>query len=286
METLTQIVAQGIMLGGIYALIALAMTIVYSVTHQLNFAHGDLNSIAMYLALFASVTLGMDPYVSVLIIAPLMFLFGVVLFTLVFYPMIKAPLLVVIQVTLALSFIIQSAIHLAFTSNFLTVQSVLSGKTFRFAGASLALTSLLPFFVAILLATISYYVIRYTDFGRQVRAVAEDADAASLSGIKVRRIQVLVFACAVGILGIVGPLVAPVFVLQPTFGLHLSLISFIVFILGGSTNYLGTFVAGLIIGISESLASLYMRPPELAATVPYLIFIAFLLFRPEGLLRK
>lgn len=286
METLTQIVAQGIMLGGIYALIALAMTIVYSVTHQLNFAHGDLNSVAMYLALFASATFGMDPYVSVLIIAPLMFLFGVVLFVLVFYPMIKAPLLVVIQVTLALSFIIQSAIHLAFTSNFLTVQSVLSGKTARFAGASLALTSLLPFFVAILLATISYYVIRYTDFGRQVRAVAEDADAASLSGIKVRRIQVLVFACAVGMLGIVGPLVAPVFVLQPTFGLHLSLISFIVFILGGSTNYPGTFVAGLVIGISESLASLYMQPPELAATVPYLIFIAFLLFRPEGLLRK
>lgn len=286
MDTLAQIIAQGIMLGGIYALIALAMTIVYSVTHQLNFAHGDINSVAMYLALFASAALGMDPYVSVLIIAPVMFLLGVMLFGLVFYPMLKAPLLVVIQLTLALSFIIQSAIHLAFTSNFVTVQSALSGRTIQIAGASIALTSLVPFFVAIALAIISYYVIRYTDFGRQVRAVAEDAEAASLSGIKVRRIQVLVFASAVGILGIVGPLVAPIFVLQPTIGLHLTLISFIVFILGGSTNYLGTFVAGLVIGISEALASLYMRPPELGATVPYILFIVFLLLRPEGILRK
>lgn len=286
MDTLAQIIAQGIMLGGIYALIALAMTIVYSVTHQLNFAHGDINSVAMYLALFASAAFGMDPYVSVLVIAPVMFLLGVVLFGLVFSPMLKAPLLVVIQVTLALSFIIQSAIHLAFTSNFVTVQSALSGRTIQIAGASIALTSLVPFFVAIALAIISYYIIRYTDFGRQVRAVAEDAEAASLSGIKVRRIQVLVFASAVGILGIVGPLVAPIFVLQPTIGLHLTLISFIVFILGGSTNYLGTFVAGLVIGISEALASLYMRPAELGATVPYILFIVFLLLRPEGILRK
>ncbi|NKE68887.1 branched-chain amino acid ABC transporter permease [Ramlibacter sp. RBP-2] len=286
MDTALQIFTQGAVLGGVYALIALALAIVYSVTHQLNFAHGDLMAIAMYLALLGSASLGVDPYVAVLAIAPIMFISGFALFRLVFAPMLSAPHLVVIQVTLALSFVVQSALLLTFSSNFHTVQSVLSGKILRLGSVSLSAAPVLAFAVSIVLALLAFYVIRRTDFGRKVLAVAEDSEAASLSGVNVGLVQATVFATALAVLGIAGPLVAPILVLQPTVGLHLTLISFIVFILGGMNNYIGTLVAGLIIGLAEALSSLYMRPAELAPAVPYLIFVLFLLVRPEGVLER
>lgn len=286
MDTFLQILTQGAVLGGVYALIALALAIVYSVTHQLNFAHGDLMAVAMYLALVGFKVLGLDPYVSILIIAPLMFCGGLLLFKGIFAPMLSAPHLVVIQVTLALSFVVQSALLLIFTSNFQTVHSVLSGKILTFGPVSLSAAPVLAFSVSIVLALAAYWVIGHTDFGRKVLAVAEDSEAAALSGINVGMVQALVFSTAVAVLGIAGPLVAPILVLQPSAGLHLTLVAFIVFILGGTNNYIGTLVAGLIIGLAEALSSLYMRPPEFAAAVPYVIFVLFLLARPKGVLER
>lgn len=286
MDTLLQIVSQGLVLGGVYALMALALAIVYSVTHQLNFAHGDLMVVGMYLAFWGMHALGVDPYVAIVVIAPVMFIAGFLLFRIVFAPMLSAPHLVVIQVTLALSFIVQSALLLIFTSNFQTVHTVLSGKILRFGPVMLAAAPVLAFVASIVLALAAYYVIRHTEFGKRVLAVAEDRQAAALAGVNVVLVQASVFAAAVAVMGIAGPLVAPMMVLQPSAGLHLTLISFIVFILGGANNYLGTLVAGLIIGLSESLSSLYMRPPELAPAVPYLIFIVFLLVRPKGVLER
>lgn len=286
MDTLLQILSQGLVLGGVYALMALALAIVYSVTHQLNFAHGDLMVVGMYAAFWGSRSFNADPYTAILVIAPLMFIFGFVLFRVVFVPMLAAPHLVVIQVTLALSFIIQSALLLTFTSNFQTVHSVLSGRILHIGPVMLSAAPVLAFGVSIVLALAAFYVIRHTDFGRRVLAVAEDREAASLAGVNVTLLQATVFAAAVAVMGVAGPLVAPMMVLQPTTGLHLTLISFIVFILGGANNYLGTLLAGLIIGLSESLSSLYMRPPEFAAAVPYLLFVLFLLVRPKGVLER
>lgn len=286
MDTLLQIFSQGLVLGGVYALMALALAIVYSVTHQLNFAHGDLMVVGMYMALLSTSAFEVDPYFAIIIIAPLMFIIGFLLFRVVFAPMLAAPHLVMIQVTLALSFIIQSALLLIFSSNFQTVHSVLSGKILQIGPVRLAAAPVLAFWASVVLALGAYYVIRHTEFGKRVLAVAEDRDAAALAGINVALVQAVVFATAVAVMGIAGPLVAPMMVLQPSAGLHLTLISFIVFILGGANNYLGALLAGLIIGLSESLSSLYMQPPDFAPAVPYLIFVIFLLIRPKGVLER
>jgi branched-chain amino acid transport system permease protein len=129
-----------------------------------------------------------------------------------------------------------------------------------------------------------FLLLRRTDFGRAVRAVAEDADAAALCGLNVKRVQALVFSGALLVLGMVGPMLTPVFILEPSIGLHLTLVSFIVFILGGTNNFLGTLLAGIIIGLAEAFGSLYMQPPALAAVVPYVIFILVLVVRPRGVL--
>ncbi|MDF1670073.1 MAG: branched-chain amino acid ABC transporter permease [Roseovarius sp.] len=286
METLIQGLAQGLAIGGIYGLITMALTIVYSVTRLLNFAHGDLMVVAMYLA-FAGVNwLGIDPYLSILIIAPLMFGFGALLFHLIFARVLRAHVLLVVQVTLGLGFVIQSVLLMVFSANYRTVQSVLTGKRIFIGDIVLQAPYVVAFVVSVLTAVLFFWLLHRSTFGRQVRAVAEDAEAASLSGINVRWVQMIVFAGALGTLGVVGPLVSPVFIVEPTLGLHLSLVAFIVLILGGVTNFIGTFVAGIIIGVAEALGGLYVNPPEFAGITPYAIFILFLLFRPSGVLER
>ena len=286
METFIQGLVQGLAIGGIYGLITMALTAVYSVTRLLNFAHGDLTVIAMYLALTGVKWLGVDPYLSILVIAPLMFGLGMVLFHVIFERVLRAHVLLVIQVTLGLGFVIQSALLMIFTANYQTVQSFLTGKKIVLGQIVFQATFLVAFVVSVLMALLFFWMLHRTTFGRKVRAVAEDPSAASLCGISVRWVQMIVFAGALGALGVVGPLVAPVFIVEPTLGLHLTLVAFIVLILGGVTNFIGTFVAGIIIGLAEALGGLYMNPPEFAGVIPYGIFILFLLVRPSGVLGR
>lgn len=275
---------QGLAIGGIYGLITMALTTVYSVTRLLNFAHGDMMVIAMYLALLIARWSGIDPYLTIVIVAPVMFLLGFALFQAVFRPVLRAHVLLVIQVTLGIGFVIQSALMMIFSSNYQTVQTFLSGDRIVVGGIVMQLSHVAALLASVVIAVTLYWLQQRTTFGREVRAVAEDADAAALCGVNVRWVQMIVFVGAVGMLGLIGPLVAPVFVFEPTFGLHLTLMAFIVLILGGVTSFIGTFVAGLIIGLAESLGMLYMNPPEFGAIVPYAIFILFLLFRPSGVL--
>lgn len=285
MDILLQVAVQGVLFGGIYALMALALAIVYSITHQLNFAHGSLIVIGMYLSLLGSGLFGFGPYISAVAIAPIMFIGGFVLFRAIFAPMMSAPLLLVVQVTLALAIIIQSVLLIAFGSDYQTVSSSLTGIILTLGSVRLGSTSVLAFSVSVVLVLVSYYSLRHTEFGKRVSAVAEDSQAAALVGINVPLVQASVFAAAMAIMGIVGALIAPVIVFQPISGLHFTLISFIVFILGGVNNFIGTFIAGLIIGLAESLSALYIYP-GIAPTIPYVIFVVFLIIRPNGVMER
>lgn len=286
MDTFLQGLAQGVAIGGIYGLITMALTAVYSVTRLLNFAHGDLMAVAMYMAFAASSVWGIGPYASIVFIAPAMVLLGAALFYLVFARMLRSHVLLVIQVTLGIGFVIQSLLLVVFSANYRTVPSGLAAQRLFVGPVILQAPYVVAFAVSITLALLFYGLLHHTEFGRHVRAVAEDADAAALSGINVRHVQLLVFAGSLGVLGVVGPLVTPIFILEPTVGLHHTLIAFIVLILGGVTNFLGTFVAGIIIGVAEALGALYINPPAYAAVMPYLIFILFLLIKPSGVLSR
>lgn len=282
MNTFLQVLVMGIALGGVYALIAFALAIVYSVTRLLNFSHGDLMAVAMYFALIGFTWLGLDPYLSMFIISPIMFCLGMLLFYLIFSRVLRAELLLVVQITLGMVFVIENGLLMIFSANYQIIPTVLSGERWFLGPVILRAPLFVAFLVSVALAVVFFFILFKTDFGRAVRAIAEDPIGAALAGINVRKIQMLVFSGSLGVLGLVGPLVTPVFILEPSIGLHLSLISFIVLILGGSNNFLGILVAGIIIGLSESFGSYYMNPPELAAMVPYVIFILVLFARPRG----
>jgi branched-chain amino acid transport system permease protein len=127
-------------------------------------------------------------------------------------------------------------------------------------------------------------MVESTDLGRQIRAIAQDKEAAQLMGINVDRVQMLIFAIGFALLGLSGPMLTSILTMEPYFGLHLTLFAFITFVMGGAGNFLGTLIAGYILGVSESLGMLLLGG-YYGAAVPYAMFVVLLIFRPQGVLR-
>ena len=283
METLLLAVVQGIMMGSVYALIATGLTMVFTVTKLLNFAHGDLMVLAMYVCLALYAGFGLDPYVSIVITLPLMLGLGFLIFYFLIKPVLRASFLMVIQLTLGMVFIIENGLRLIFTANYQTVPTFISASKVYFGPVIIETPVFIAFLVSASIAIIFYWVLKYTDFGRAIRVIGHSPETAALMGINLRRVQMIVFAVGIMLLGPVGPLVIPKFAMEPYMGLHMTLFCFIILVVGGAGNFLGALVGGLVIGVAESVGYLYVGT-SMAPALPYAIFILILLFRPQGLL--
>ncbi len=282
-EVLLQATVQGLQMGAIYALIALSMTLIFSVGGLLNFAHGDFMVLAMYgaLALYQSVAL--DAYAA----APLMFfgffLLGFLMFRRLVQPVLAAGVLAGAQLTLGLVFVQENFLLMVFGGDYLSVPTVLSNKNLVIPPLIMPWPLLVASLLAVVMAAILYVVLMRTDFGRQVRAITQNSDAAALMGIRVGRIQAIAFGLGIGMLGLTGAMIVAQFTLTPTMGLDFTLIALIVMVIGGLGSFAGSIVAGAIIGVSESLGSLFYGG-TVGAMIPYAILILVLLFRPHGLM--
>jgi branched-chain amino acid transport system permease protein len=281
-EILLQATIQGLQMGAIYALIALSMTLIFSVGSLLNFAHGDFMALAMYGALVTYQSFRIDPYV----VAPLMFVLffgaGVLLFSRLIQPVLAAGLLAGAQLTLGLVFVEENLILVLFGGDYLTVPTVLSNRNLVVSSLVMPWPLLVGSALAAVLAIMLYVVLMRTDFGRQVRAVTQNRDAAALMGIRIGRIQAVAFGLGIGFLGLTGPMIVAQFTLTPTMGLDLTLVALIVMVIGGLGNFLGSMAGGLIIGVAESVANL-LYGGTVGAMIPYAILVLVLLFRPHGL---
>ncbi|WP_298361903.1 branched-chain amino acid ABC transporter permease [uncultured Bradyrhizobium sp.] len=282
-EVLLQATVQGLQMGAIYALIALSMTLIFSVGGLLNFAHGDFMALAMYGAMALYQAFRMDAYAA----APLMFflflLLGFVLFRHLVQPVLAAGVLAGAQLTLGLVFIQENLLLLLFGGDYINVPTVLSNRNLGVPPLVMPWPLLVGSVLAAVLTAVLYVVLMRTDFGRQVRAITQNRDAAALMGIRVGRIQALAFGIGIGLLGLTGPMIVAQFTLTPAMGLDFTLIALIVMVTGGLGNFTGSMVAGVIIGVSESLASL-LYGGTVGAMIPYAILLLVLLFRPHGLM--
>lgn len=282
-EVLLQAAVQGLQMGAIYALIALSMTLIFSVGGLLNFAHGDFLALAMYGSFILYAALKVDAYVA----APFMFLLflglGILLFRRLVQPVLAAGVLAGAQLTLGLVFVEQNLILVLFGGDYHTVPTVLSNRNLVIAPLVMPWVLVVGSAAAAMLAVVLYVVLMRSDFGRQVRAVTQNRDAAALMGIRIDRIQALAFGLGIGLLGLTGPMIVSQFTLSPTMGLDLTLVALIVMVIGGIGNFLGSMIGGLIIGVAESLGSL-LYGGTIGAMIPYGLLIIVLLFRPRGLL--
>ena len=273
----------GLALGSIYALIALGYTMVYGVLKFINFAHGDLMMLGMYLTFYLFGFYKIDPYLSaILLVAPALFLVGMAVQRLLIKPLQNASALMLIFSTFGLSIALQNLALMGFKADYRTILTPLSTATFNLAGISISIPRLIAFLLALVLLIALYLILRYTLVGKALRAVAENRVVTQLMGVRVQRLNLLAFGLGSAITGIAGALILPFSYVFPTIGGGYTLVAFVVVVLGGLGNMAGAFLGGLTIGLVESLSGTYIAP-ALKEAIYFVIFIIVLLIRPQGL---
>ncbi len=280
---LLQLIVNGLLLGGIYALISIGLTLIFGVVRVINFAHGEFLMLSMYITYFSYTFLGLNPYLSLLIGIPLMFLAGMAIDQLIIRPLRDAPAYMQVFATVGLSIVLLNLALFLFTGDYQSIHMAFAEKIFRLGSLSLSYAKLVIFFSAILVSVGLFLLLKYTNIGKQIRAIAQDRMAAKLMGINLNRIYMLTFGIGTALVGIAGGLILPVYYVFPSVGVYFVLTAFVVVVLGGMGNMVGALLGGFIIGITDSLSGYYIDP-SLKEVVSFIIFLVVLLIRPSGLM--
>ena len=285
MDVFIQAAVQGLLIGSTYGLVALGLGLIYSVSSVVNFSHGDFLALGMFLCLAIYGAIALDPYVSVLITVPILAACGALLYSTIISRVIGGHMLMVIQLTLGLSLMLQNGLLMAFGGQPHRVPSVAETKLLIVGDIVMRWPLLIAFIVSIVLSGLLFAMLAFTDFGRAIRAVHQNPKAAALMGVRVDRVRMYVFALGFAVLGIASVLLLPGTPLQPTIGLRYTIITLLVLVLGGMSNFAGILVGGFVIGLAEAIGTIYVSG-TLGMLLPYMIFVAVLLFRPAGILGR
>lgn len=282
MDELLQALVQGLLIGSTYGLVALGMGLVYGVSGIVNFAHGDFILLAMYMGFGLYSALALDPYLSLAITLPAMTLIGALVYRFVIRPIASHHLLMIIQLTLGLTLVIQNGLLMLFGGQAQRTPSIVEAKLIVLGDVVVRAPQVIACLIAFALAGVLFVILRSTDIGRSIRAVQQNARAAALMGLDVGRVQTMTFALGIGILAVAAALLSPGASIQPNDGLRYTVITLLVIVLGGMTNFVGIMVGGLVIGGAEALGTVYLSN-TLGMLLPYAIFVLIMLFRPRGL---
>jgi branched-chain amino acid transport system permease protein len=282
LEIVLEAVANGLLTGAVYGLVALGLTLVYGVLHIINFAHGALLTAAMYAAWVAWAAFGLDPYLAILPLVPIFFAAGYALQRLVIGPASQGDDSSIMLVTLGLSIVLENAMLAIFRSDTLSVQVPYAMDVIEAGPMLLSFPRVVGFGVTLLVAVVLFVVLTRTDTGRAMRAVAKERTGAALVGIDVRHVYAVTFAIGCACLAISACLLLPSFYVNPRVGNAFVLVAFTIVVLGGMGSVPGALLGGLFIGVVESLSGLYLGD-SLGQIGIFVIFILVLLFRPTGL---
>lgn len=289
-----QATVSGLLIGGVYGLVALGLTMIFGVLEIINFAHGALMTVGLYATYILYDSFGIDPYLGLLITVPLLFIIGIIVYAVIIHPARDAPHHNQLLLTLGLTLIIENALLLAFTA---TPQSIrlpyARGEVnfglftaefpLRIWGVTIQMPQLIAFFGSLILTAILYVLIQRTDLGRAIRATAQDRAGAALVGINTNWINAVTFGIGTACVGAAAALVLPFFRVEPTAGNIFNITAFVIVVLGGMGNALGALLGGIIIGLTQELSIIFFPgSPKLIGV--FVIFIMVLLFKPQGLL--
>ncbi len=272
----------GILMGGIYTLVASGLTLIYGVLHIINFAHGSLLMVAMFGVFYMVTKLGIDPYLSLIVTMPAMFALGYVLYRFLIGKLSYGKDENILLITLGLSIVIENLALMFFTGDSRTISMSYSDKMFEVGPLLIGLPKVISFVAAMVMCALLGIFITRTDTGRAIRAVAKERMGARLVGIDVDKVFAISFGLGMATLGAAASLLMPIFYVSPTTGHVFVMVAFTVVVLGGMGSFLGAVVGGLIVGLTESFGGLYLGE-SLGQIGISLIFILILLFRPSGL---
>ncbi len=282
---LFQAVLNGILIGGVYALISVGLTLVFGVMDIVNFAHGEFLMLGMFGAFFAWQYLGIDPLIAALGVGLLVFILGVLLERVLIEPIINAPPLAQVFATVGLGIVLRNGAAALFGNDFRSVQTGYQTQALRLGGLALSTPFVLAFVYVVVTAIALNLFLNRTEFGRAMRATAQNRSAAVLVGIAPRRMYMLAYGLGVGLTALAGAVILPYTVVYPTVGLQYVLIMFTVVVLGGLGSVRGAMAAGVFIGIVQSVSTVFLST-ELQNLVVFLIFFAALVLGPGGVIKR
>jgi branched-chain amino acid transport system permease protein len=286
-RTLLQGALSGLLIGGVYGLIALGLNIVFGTMRVVNFAQGTLLMVGMFIAYWLWELGGVHPYLSPMVSVPVLFGLGFL-----FQRWLVAPLLArerarepmsVLLLTLGLALVLENLALLFFAADFKTVQVGLTRQTFKVAGLIVSVPRLIGLATALATGAVLYVFFTRTDLGRAIRAVGQDRQVARLLGIDDRRIYNVAFGLSAALMGIAAAALVPFFYTHPAVGTSFVLKAFVIVVLGGLGSMPGAVLGGLIVGVIEGVVGLYLQA-AVAQIVLFGLFVAIVFARPAGLL--
>lgn len=277
-----QSLINGVLIGGVYSLIAIGLTLIFGVMKIINFAHGSLMMLGMYVCYWSVALLHINPYASILIVIPVMFLVGVIIQKYLINTIITAPEHNQLLLTLGISLFLENLAVFLWTPDYRVLSTPYSNINFYFGDISLSFARLMAFGLAVLCTAVLYFVLTKTDLGKAIRAASEEPEGAVLMGINVPRIYWISFGIGAACAGVSGAAIAPFFPVYPQVGSLFVITAFVVVVLGGMGSFFGAFVGGIIIGVADSVGAMFL-PGSMKSIISFTIFILILLFKPNGL---
>ncbi len=288
MQGLIQTIINGLLIGGIYALLAVGLTMVFGVLKIINFAQGEFLMLGMYLCwvFYNFFNTAVSPYLLIVPVMIFMFVFGIIVMRLLVTPLLKRnDNNSYVLLTIGLSFFLQNLAQGLWSSNAQAINLPIKTSSFLFLGLVFPTAKVIAFCSAVVLVFAIFSFLKNTDMGRAIRATSENRDTAQLLGIDYKRMYITAFAMGTAIAGIAGCLLIPMYSIYPRVGQTFSVITFAVVVVGGLGNTKGAFVSGLLIGIIETLTATYINSNVSQITV-FLVLIIVMLFRPNGLFSR
>lgn len=280
-----QTISNGLLIGGLYALVGMGLAIIFGTMRIVNFAHGEFMMVGMYTTYSLFQAFHMDPYYSIPISFLVTFILGYLVYRLAIAKIIHASDMNQILMTAGIGMVLTNLAQMKFSTDQLELNLKYANHSLHVIGIEMNIPYLISFGIAALFTGLLFWFIMRTETGRALRAISQNRSSAYLMGIDVSKVSSLVFALGIALAGVAGTLLLPVYRVSPNVGSAFTLIAFIVVVLGGMGSILGAALGGLVIGIVQSMSAFYLGG-SYGDLVMYVVFLLILLLKPSGLLGR
>ena len=282
MEQLVQQLVNGVLIGLVYSLLAIGLTLVWGVMNVLNFAHGDFLMIGMFISYWLYTLAGVDPLFSIPLNAVALFLLGMLIYRFIISKVMQGPPLAQLVVTFGISIFIANFAALIWTPNFRCIEHTLFSGTCDISDIKLSLAKVVTSIGSILTSLGLFWFLRHTRTGKAILAVEMDREAALIMGINTERINSLSFGIGSALVGVAGALLATYYYIYPFVGGTFGLTCFCIVALGGFGSIEGAFIAGILVGVVQTLGG-YLFNPAYKLAIVFAMYLITVWIRPQGL---